>query len=202
MKRKTIKRVRVGAAMTLHHIARPYFGYPPLEESWWYLPTVVRWEAWYPPEDAELTRKQWKLEGAAILPSLVRFPVMRGKYLHGEQWEKFTFHLLQHTGYRWSLDMDKIAAGYVLAECLSRAVKFDSDDGMTTHSVALPAPTPTPRVRLGRLLPKGSDRELSAPGHSADEAARRLDMPTLRASLPEPPRHGQSFTDMRKEIES
>lgn len=201
------RRARLAAAMILHGIARPYFSYPPLEDSWWYLPTVVRWEAWQPlPSTPLRTRSERRLVGSLIVPSLVRFPMDPSVFMTGDKWERFSLHLSARTGSRWDLDTDKQALGFVQAERMAYSIRYE-DAGGTTHTQALPAPPSRklPRDRLHaqiwRGLRGGWDNELPAPGHSAEYGAGSLDMPTVRKGIPRPPRYGQPFSEVLREIE-
>lgn len=199
------RQARLAAAMVLHAIARPYFGYPPLEDSWWHLPTIRRWEPWQPlPSTPPRTRAERRLVGALIVPSLVRFRFDPGNYLTADRWERFALHLSVGTGSRWEIDRDVLHLGYVQTERMPYEVRYVNGEG-SHHLQRMPAPTLVPRERLlaviWRGLRGGWDNELPAPDHSADEGARSLDMPTMRAPVLEPPGHGQSFAELRQEIE-
>lgn len=201
------RKARLAAAMILHGIARPYFGYPALEDSWWYLPTVRRWEPWQPlPSAPPRTRTERRLVGSLIVPSLVRFPIEPSVYLTGERRERFSLHLRTRTGSRWDIDYNTQPLGFVQAERLAYVVTYENTEG-TTHYQAMPASPSSkpPRERLHAVIWRGLwggwDNELPASGYSADEAPRSLDMPTVRKALPEPPGYGQPFADMLKEIE-
>lgn len=200
------RRARLAAAVILHGVARPYFGYPALEDSWWYLPTVVRWEPWQPlPSAPPRTRTERRLVGSLIVPSLVRFPLDPSIYMTGERWERFSLHLRTRTGSRWDIDRDKQLLGYVQAERMAYRVTYTNAEG-TTHHEAMPAPPSSkpPSQRLHAVIWRGLwggwDHELPAADHSAGEGARSLDMPPLRKALPEPQRYGQSFTDLYETV--
>jgi hypothetical protein len=196
---------RLAAAMILHAIARQYFGYPPLEDSWWYLPVVRRWEPWYPaPETPPRTRAEKRLVGSLIVPSLVRFTLPHGKWVGHESWGQFSLHLHARTGSRWELDHSKEYLGYVDAERLAHSVRMELDNDVV-HNQLMPAETQAPRERLHvsvwRSLVGGWDHELPTPGYSAEDGARSLEVPTVRPSLPRPPGYGQPFSELLKEIE-
>lgn len=201
------RKARLAAAVILHGIARPYFGYPALEDSWWYLPTVIRWEPWQPlPSAPPRNRTERRLVGSLIVPSLVRFPLDPGVYMTGERWERFKLHMRVRTGSRWDIDKDKQPLGYVQAERMAYSIRYEDEEG-GVHTQALPAPPsrkpPSERLHavIWRGLWGGWDNELPTSGYSEEDGARGLDMSPVRKALPEPPGYGQSFADLLKEIE-
>lgn len=204
---------RLAAAMMLHAIARQYFGYPPLEDSWWYLPTIRRWQPWHPlPSTPPRTRAERRLIGALVVPSLVRFRYDPGNYLSAERWERFALHLQVGTGSRWVVDSSRLHLGFAEAERTPYEVRYTNGEG-TTHLQRMPAPTPLPRERLFVQIWRGLrgewDHELStdyadalpASEHSAEQGARVLEVPTVRKALPRQAGSGQSFGELRAEIE-
>ena len=134
-----VARSRHAARVVLHGVARPYFRYPPLEDSWWYLPEVIRWQPWEPTITVVGPAK--KLIGKNIIPSLVNFPIPAGVYITHERLSPFRLHLRQRTGDRWDTTLDTLVDGYVRAERLDSTISFTEPDGMTTHTLALPGPT-------------------------------------------------------------
>jgi hypothetical protein len=204
------RQARLAAAMILHAIARQYLGYPALEDSWWYLPIVRRWEPWYPaPDTPPRNRTERRLVGSLIVPSFVRFTLPHGKWVGHESWAQFSHHLHIRTGSRWDVDHSKEHLGYVEAERLAHSVKLELGNGVT-HRQLMPAETQPPRERLHvtiwRGLLGGWDRELPgsvpdalpAPRYPAEQGTGLLEMPTVRPGIPGPPGPRQPSSDARE----
>lgn len=170
------RQARKGAVVTLHSIARPYFSYPPLEDSAWYLPEVIEWEPWNPPANAMLTRLQKRyLVGKRIVPSLVYFTCTAEIYLSRERKIDFKFHLKQRTLTDWRISYDRLWENIVVAERLSVVVQITGPgEGREVATVKMPALAQRKRPNLfGQIwrdlweLENARQPELPSPGHSA-----------------------------------
>lgn len=145
----------MSARVVLHEIGRPYFKYPTLEESWWYLPTVNRWQPWEPV--IAPPRASRGLVGKLIVPGLVDFKIPPHVYLDRRKvHNEFKMHLQQRTGSYWNVDDIPITDGYIRAERLDSSVRYTEPDGHTTHTLALPgSPTRSKRRTLVGSLVRG-----------------------------------------------
>jgi hypothetical protein len=150
-------RARLSAEIQLHGIARPYFGYPPVEENAWYIPHVRRWEALrdVPPTASKAERK---LVGALIVPSLVEWQVPPDHYFSQSKKENFKLHLQQRTGSRWEVDWAKLPYNVVVAERMSSVMFIRSPNEMETTRVDMPA-LPHPRQEFYTGIARGLFRD-------------------------------------------
>lgn len=178
MPSRTVKLARHGARIGLHGIARPILKYPPLEDSHWHLPNVLRWEAYTPPDGAP--RNLRKLKGLLIVPSLVDFLCPPGVHISNADRVHFSTQLRLRTLSRWEIDYEgQLWRNVVRAERLSQELKYTvpSDGGLTTHTLALPAPSNPPRVGVLRgLFMDGWSR---ADRHTTADGTADVDMPAL-----------------------
>jgi DNA-binding transcriptional ArsR family regulator len=150
---RAVKRARQGARVTLHGIGRPTFKYPELEDSWWYLPDVLRWEPWEP--TYEINRASRRLVGRLIVPSLVLWHIPAHVYLGRTDKSNFSMHLKQRTGSNWVHDWDLLHEHIVTSERLSQTVRYSDAELNETHTLELPAPQRRARRRFTSSLVRG-----------------------------------------------
>jgi hypothetical protein len=171
------------AAVWLHEIGRPHFGYPRLEDSSWFIPQVLRWEPLTSlPSTAR--RAERRLLGQYVVPSLVEFRVPADKYLRMAEMEVFMLHLRQRTGSPWDLDMEPLPYGYVVAERLSQELTVTSPDGMRSTTMQLPAPQRL-KASIWRDITRGLFRdgwrrqEIEAERHRSEDREDHPSVPEL-----------------------
>ena len=115
-----IAEARKGAAIQLHAIARPFFHYPPLVKSAWFLPNIHVWEPWY---GEPTTRYEERLWGKLVVPSAVLFVVPQQP---GIDVSAFKRELQRKTGSEWHADDKDLISGLVAAIRLSKRIRqFD-----------------------------------------------------------------------------
>lgn len=176
-----VTKARMQARVTLHGIARPHFKYPPLEDSFWWLPDVARWQAWIPEERPD-RRAARKMVGTLILPSYARFRVPARVYVTSSLLSDFRQHLTQRMGGTWTVDQERLTEAIIRAERMDSTIHYPhAIEPNTTRMVALPAPPNVTKAPRARLLPSivrgvlrdGYSREVEdddrAPGHSTGD---------------------------------
>jgi hypothetical protein len=126
------------AAIGLHGIAKPYFEYPTLTRSAWYLPRIDVWEPWYGEPTNRYERFLW---GKLIVPSVVTYFVIPDKSVDVR---KFKRALEKGTGATWYADDRDLALNVVVTIRLSTRVwKFDAEK-QTGVSAIIPFDEPIP----------------------------------------------------------
>jgi hypothetical protein len=130
---RRVQRRRWRVLVHLWAVASHHFPYPPLEQSHWYLPRVVRWGAWYPSVTPS-SRSERRLVGKPVMPELIYFarPVLPPS--QDTRRLRFELHLQHETGVRWIVHWDHVENGWLPVELVTDTLTL-TDDGREYHTI-------------------------------------------------------------------